>query len=106
LRKIEYTCDYIRAEKISAILACDLICEARRSKQEEAKELERIKLKEKEEKENQLELELFEKKFGPKKLIRRKETKVQVEATSNHKYKIAVCSCLVLLLAVVLFFYV
>lgn len=104
LRKIEYGCETVQSEKITS-LTCDSNCAANKATRVEEELKEKAKLQEIEDAKNKKELELFEKKFGPKKVKERKSRMIDEKPANNSlKYIIAGISCFVIILAVILYF--
>lgn len=102
LRRIEYKCDTIRFERITSI-PCDLNCAAKKAFSEEEKIKEEAKIKAIEDDKNKKEMELFEKKFGPKKVKSRKVTVIEGK-DSGFNFKLRIISSVIcILLAVVLY---
>lgn len=101
-RKIDLTCDKIRAENIT-LLECNGECEEKKRLIEEENQRKIQKQRLLEEEKNRKELEEYEKKFGPKKYKERKQRHVE-EKSSNLKMKILVSSAVFLTISVVSYF--
>ena len=101
-RKVDYSCDKVRAEHLTTI-DCDDNCIAKKKQIQEQHEQEQAKKLAYEEEKNKRELELYEKKFGKKK---HKERKVRVveETKDNTKLILTSVAVSVVLIAVILYF--
>lgn len=101
-RKLDMTCDKVRAENIT-ILECNEECEEKRKQIEEENQRKLLKQRQLEEEKNRKELEEYEKKFGPKKYKEKKQRYVE-EKKSNLKLKIAVSSATFLIISIISYF--
>lgn len=101
-RRVEISCDKMRAEKIT-VADCDSTCEEKKRLLEEENRKRIQKQLEIEEERNRKELEEFEKRNAPKKYKERKQRYVE-EEKSNLSLKICIASIVLVILAVGVYF--
>lgn len=94
----------VRHGKITTSIPCDFNCEAKKNLKDQEDLKEKVRLQEIEEEKNKKELELYEKKFGPKK-IRERKIQVQEEMpTFSSQHKILLLSLVAMFLAALFYF--
>lgn len=101
-RKLDLTCDKVRAENIT-VLECNGECMEKKRLIEEENQRKILKQQQIEEEKNRRELEEYEKKFGPKKYKERKQRYVE-EEKSNVKMKVLISSTAFIALSIAIYF--
>ncbi|KAG5674339.1 hypothetical protein PVAND_004314 [Polypedilum vanderplanki] len=101
-RRVEFSCDKIRAENIT-FANCNEDCDEKKRLLDEEKQKKLEKQRAIEEEKNRRELEEYEKKIGPKKYKERKQRVVE-EKKSNFKMIIGISTAIILIIAILLYF--